>query len=132
MRIRLLARICFLAIAVQALVSSASAFEKETRIPLVGYNKYLAASGSARLYEIRRVAKQKDREEVVVEVKNVPLTPGTVLVVNIDNEQVGNLTLNAKRSGTFKLTSDARKFIPKIDAGTSVTVTTVDGHLVMR
>ena len=100
MRLTWLVRFCFLVIGIQCVSSSAWAFQKETRIPLVGRREYHAASGSARLFEIRRVTREKDREELVVEVNNVPLPRGTVLVVYFGDEQIGNLTLNAKRSGT--------------------------------
>lgn len=132
MRLKFLIPLFCLIMAIQSSASFAWAFERETRVPLVGSNQYFAASGSARLYEIRRVNKQKDREELVVDVKNVPLKPGSVLVVSVDEEQIGKIVLSAKRSGSLKLTSEFRRTIPSVTAGTSVTITTLEGRLVMR
>lgn len=132
MRLQRIFGLCVLIIVSQGLGRSVPAFEKETRIPLVGCRQYSAAYGAAKLYEIRRVTKEKDREELVIEINNVPLPPGTVLVVDVDKEQIGKITLNSKRSGRLKLTSEFRKYIPSITPGTSVTVTTIEGRLVMR
>src|SRR5437762_1620847 len=105
----LFVRCCLVLLVLQSIAPCVRAYQHELRVPLVGSREYYNASGSARLFEIRRVTRERDREELVIEVNNVPLTPGTVLVVYIGDEQVGKITLNSKRSGSLKLTSDFRK-----------------------
>ena len=68
---------------------------------------------------------------LVIDVKNVPLTPGTVLVVYVGEESLGHLMLDSKRDGTFRLKSDPRTFVPKLTRGSSVTLKKLDGSLVI-
>src|SRR5436309_267869 len=120
-------RVCLLLIAVHVLASPSWAFKREMRIPLIGCRGHFAGSGTARYLAIRNVAKEKDREELIVEIANVPLKAGTVLIVYVGDEQIGNIKLNAKRSGSLTLTSEFRKFVPPLDPGTTVTLKTIDG-----
>lgn len=131
MRHVLLIRLLCLVVAIEFFATPAWAYKRENRIPLVGCRGYFAASGAARYFAIRNVPKEKDREEILIEIHNVPLKPGTVLVVYIGEEAVGKITLDAKQSGSLKRISDDRVAIQPIEPGATVFIKTVDGRLVM-
>lgn len=80
--------------------------------------------------EVRGEPNVKDHEVLIVDVKNVPLPPGTVLSVQVNEDVVGNITLDDKQSGKLRLTSLKRKNLPKLDWGTSVNLKKIDGSLV--
>jgi hypothetical protein len=124
-------RVCLCLLVIHAVASESWAFKREMRLPLSGCRGHYNASGTARYLAIRNVPKEKDREELIVEIFNVPLKPGTVLVVYVGDEQVGQITLDAKRYGSLTLTSDFRKYVPPLDVGTSVMLKTVEGQMVM-
>lgn len=124
-------RVCLFLVMVQTLTSESWAFKREMRIPLLGCRGHYTASGAAKYLAIRNVPKEKDREELVIEIDNVPLKPGTVLVVYVGDEQIGSIKLDAKGSGSLTLTSDFRKYVPPLDVGTTIMLKTIEGRLVM-
>ena len=124
-------RFCLVALLLFLMVSPVWAYKKESKIPLIGCRGHYAASGSARYVALRKESKQVDGEELIVEVNNVPLRPGTTLIVYVTDEPVGTIKLDAKQSGSLTLTSSYGKFVPPIEPGTSVVVKTVDGRFVM-
>ena len=127
-----LIRLClFVTGMVQLLNQQALAYKRENRIPLSGCRGHFAASGTARYVANRNESKTQDREELIVEIKNVPMRPGTTLVVYVTDEAVGTIKLDAKQGGTLKLTSSFNKFVPPLDESTSVVLKTVDGRMVM-
>ncbi len=107
------------------------AYKRETRIPLSGCRGHFAASGTARYVSKQNETKTPDQEDIIVEINNVPMRPGTILVVYVTDEAVGTIKLDAKQGGTLKLTSSSKKFIPPLDESTSVVLKTVDGRMVM-
>jgi hypothetical protein len=113
-----------------SLAEPAWAYRWESRIPLMGCRGHYAASGSARYIRIRGENKTSS-EQLVIEIRNVPLPPGTILVVYVEDEAIGTIRLNEKQAGQLILESSFRKFIPPIDAGTNVVVKTVQGRDVM-
>lgn len=113
-----------------ATLQPAWAFRTESRIPLVGCRGFYAASGSAKYVRVRQERKL-DEEELVVEVKNVPLAVGTTLVVFVGDEVIGTIKLDSRLSGSLKVATAFGKFVPSIEPGTSVFVKTVDGRYVM-
>ena len=113
------------------LTEPACAYKRESRIPLSGCRGHFAASGSARFVAMRNEPRQTDHEELIIEIKNVPLPPGTNLIVYVSDEYVGFINLNAKQSGSLTLTSSFGKIVPEITAGTSVFIKTIDGRDVM-
>ena len=121
---------CFLAL-VSCWSTPAWAFKRDVRIPLLGCRGHFNASGSARSLTVRNEPSTLKLDELTIEVRNVPLKPGTVLVVYVDDETVGNIVLNSRQSGTLKITSETRKFVPTINWGTSVLVKKVDGSIVI-
>ena len=131
MRSSTLFRLCLIVVVVLSFEAPAWAYKRENRIPLIGCRGHFAASGSARYVLVRDEKKADDREEMIVEIRNVPLRPGTTLVVYVTDEAVGTIKLDAKQSGTLTLTSSFKKYVPPIDAGTSVVLKTIDGRFVM-
>ena len=105
--------------------------KRELRIPLFGCRGHFTASGAARYVEIRREKGVKDHDDLTIEVKNVPLPPGTVLSVHIEEEVIGSITLNNELSGKLMLTSLNRKTMPRLDWGTSIKLKKIDGSLVI-
>lgn len=124
-------RLLIIAILVMSYGQNSWASKRESRVPLQGCRGHYAASGSARHVAIRGEKKTTDAEELIIEIKNVPLTPGTTLVVYITEEAVGTIKLDSKQSGTLTLSSSSGKFVPPLEAGTSIVVKTVDGRYVM-
>jgi len=105
------------------------AYKRESRVPLVGCHAYFAAHGSARYLSVRNIASTRNHDELIVEIKNVPLPPGTTLVVYVGDELIGDFKLDARQSGSVKLDSEKR-FVPSIEPGSMVTLKTVEGKLV--
>jgi len=78
---------------------------------------------------VRNIASTRNHDELIVEIKNVPLPPGTTLVVYVGDELIGDFKLDARQSGSVKLDSEKR-FVPSIEPGSMVTLKTVEGKLV--
>ena len=129
---KLRSRFC-VAIAISLFCTSpAWAVKRENRVPLKGTAVYSSASGEAKSLEFRHEIKQQDREELVIELKNVPMKAGTVLTVFIGDEEVGKITLNNKQAGSLKLSTETQKRVPTISPASVVHVKTTDGRLVMK
>lgn len=119
-------------VVVQALSMSAFAYTKEVRLPLAGCRGYFAASGSATYKEVFADSTQKASRELVVEIQNMPLPPGTVLVISVDEQTIGKVTLDSRRNATLRLTNtNSQKKIAPLEWGTRVNVTKVDGTIVI-
>ena len=116
---------------VLALTDTASAFKKQERVPLLGCRGHFAASGSAIYTTLRGEPKTPDGEQLEIEIRNVPLRPGTTLFVYVAEQPVGSIKLDAKQGGTISLNSSFGKFVPPVGPGTSVVVKTVDGKPVL-
>lgn len=125
-------RLCCLTILMHSVATPAFAYKHESRVPLSGFRGYFTASGSARYLGKFNERDTKHFEELAIEVKNVPVVPGTVLTVYVDNEMMGTLTVTKHQTGLLKVTSEQRKFIPRIDAGSSVKLMKVDGTIVVQ
>ena len=115
----------------QMLCTPALAYKKEIRLPLAGCREYFAASGSATYTEVIADATQKASYELFVEIKNMPLPPGTVLVVLIDEQTIGRVTLDSRRRASLRLTGDKKKIIAPLNWGSQVNLTKVDGTVVV-
>ena len=68
----------------------------------------------------------------MVEIRNVPIKPGTTLLVYVSEILVGTIKLDAARNGKLKVVASSRNFVPPISAGTVVEIKTIDGHQVLR
>ncbi len=126
-----LKKLCLIAGFILMFDDQAWAYKRENRIPLSGCRGHFAASGTARYIAKNKEPKTPDQEEIIVEISNVPMRPGTVLVVYVTDEMIGTIKLDAKQGGTLRLTSSSNKFIPPLDESTSVVLKTVDGRMVM-
>lgn len=129
---KLCLRFCLVIAISVCLTNHAWAYKRENRIILRGADKYFLATGEAKSLEVRREIKQKDREELTIELKNVPMKPGTVLVVFFADEEVGKITLDDKRSGQLKLSSETQKHVPLIGPGSVVHIKTPEGRTVVK
>lgn len=107
------------------------AYKRESRVPLAGYHGYFAAQGSARYQSLRNIPRTKDHDELIVEIKNVPLPPGTTLVVYFGDEVIGDFKLDSRQSGSIKLVSE-KGFVPPIEPGSIIALKTVEGKLICR
>ena len=123
-------RVVALVVGMHCLTSLAWANKREVRLPLHGCRGHFELRGEARSTETWAETNRKDRRELVIEVRNIPLRPGTVLVVFVAEESVGNITVDANQRGFLKITSDQQKNVPLLDWGTSVILTKIDGSLV--
>lgn len=132
MQVSWVVRFCCLLFVVHASATSASAYHRDYRVPLFGYHGNVTAMGSARYVGQFNEPNVKYLEELTIDVKFVPLTPGTVLVVYVDKEMVGTLTITNRQTGSLKVTSEERKYVPKIEAGTMVKLTKLDGTIVIQ
>jgi len=124
-------RLFMTALVIMSFAPSVWASKRESRVPLQGCRGHYAASGSARHVTIRGEKKTTDSEELIVEIKNVPLKPGTTLIVYMTDEPVGTIKLDSKQSGSLTLSSSSGKFVPPLEPGTSIVVKTVQGRYVM-
>ena len=113
-------------------VTPVFAYKSQQRVPLSGYDKYFLATGSAKYTTIANEPKMADHEELVVEIRNVPIKPGTTLLVYVSEILVGKIKLDAARNGKLKVVASSRNFVPPISAGTFVEIKTIDGHQVLR
>ena len=66
--------------------------------------------------------KQDDGAKIVVEISNVPLPPGTELVVEIHEKEVGTVKLDSERAARLVLESKFGKSVPRIHTGSIVTI----------
>ena len=115
----------------QTLCEPALAYKKEVRLPLAGCRGFFAASGSATYTEVIADATQKASYELFVEIKNMPLPPGTILVVSVDEQTIGRVTLDSRRNASLRLTGDKKKIIAPLNWGSQVNLTKVDGTVVV-
>jgi hypothetical protein len=131
MRINSAVRAGLFLLVIVCTANPAWAYKRNFRIPLMASHGFYTASGTARYIAKFNEPNVTRYEELTIEVKNVPLVPGTVLVVEIDGETIGNFTLDRRQSGTLTITSETRKYIPNITSGSGVMVKKVDGTIVI-
>lgn len=70
------------------------------------------------------------RSQFKAQVERVNLPDGTVLAVQVDGQALGTITL-ALRKGGLELSSQDGEAVPTIQRGSSVTVTTASGTVVV-
>lgn len=69
-------------------------------------------------------------QELQVELETARRLAGTTWLVAVDNEVVGQLTIDAFGKGRLSLNSRRGDIVPKIQAGTVVAIATLDGRIV--
>jgi hypothetical protein len=109
----------------------AAAVFSRTRLPLQGCRGFLAATGSVTYTKSYAETDMPDGEKLVITVNNVPLTPGTELLVYIHEKEVGSLKLDKRRSGRFEIKSSFRRLAPPITSGSFIVLMLDDGTKVM-
>ena len=102
-----------------------------TQMPLCGCRGYTAAKGSVTCVESVGEPGRNDGTTLVIEVGNVPLPPGTELLVFVDDAQVGALKLDKNQNGRLVLETKFRKPAPKIKVGSFVVLKLDDGSTVV-
>ena len=70
---------------------------------------------------------QDDGAKIVIDISNVPLPPGTELVVEVHEKEVGTVKLDSKRGGRLVLESKFGKSVPRIHTGSTVTISLPGG-----
>lgn len=123
-------RLVALVVGIHCLTNLAWANKREVRLPLHGCKGHFELRGEARSTETWAETNRKDHKELVIEVRNIPLRPGTLLVVFVGDESIGNITVDARQRGYLKITSEQQKYVPMLDWGTSVMLTKVDGSII--
>ena len=109
----------------------ADAIVTRIQFPLSGHRGYLAARGLVICEETRGETDRDDGTTVVIEVSNVPLPPGTELLVFVHEAEVGSLVLDKDQNGRLVLETKFRQPAPKIKAGSFVTLQLADGSIVI-
>lgn len=103
----------------------------DVQFPLSGRHLYGAAKGSVTFRETIGETSRTDGTVLIIEVSNVPLPAGTELIVNVHEREIGRLTLNKQRSGRLVMESGFRNSVPRIKAGSFVTLKLDDGSVVV-
>lgn len=109
----------------------AQAVFERLRLPMTGCRGFLNAKGSVTYTNSLGETDYPDGQKLVIQIENVPLPPGTELLVYVHEEQVGTLTLDKRRGGRFEIESKFRQHAPKITTGSFVVLMLDDGTKVM-
>ena len=125
-------RIPFLLCAVVAATwpNPCDAYVERLHFPLSGHRGYATAKGSVEFAE-RFGDDSAQGTTLIIEVSNVPLPPGTELIVLVHEREVGTIKLNKQRAGRLVLESNFRKSVPRIATGSFVTVNLPGGSTVV-
>ena len=101
------------------------------QFPLNGRHEYRMGSGMITFSESVGEQKRDDGTILTIDVKNVPLPPGTELFVYIHETEVGKFKLTKQRTGRFVLEAKYPKSTPRIQTGSFVTLKLDDGTIVI-
>lgn len=107
------------------------AFVRRLQFPLSGHRNYGSGSGQVTFSESFGDVGRSDGVTLIVEVNNVPLPPGTELAVLVHEKQVGRLKLDKLRNGRLVLESGPGRRVPRLSAGSFVTVALPAGATVL-
>lgn len=110
---------------------SAEAIFHKHQLPMTGCRGYLAAKGSATYTDSFGEVGIPDGQKLVIVVENLPLPPGTELLVYVHGNEVGTMKLDKKRNGRFVIESKFRQPAPPITLGSFVVLKLEDGTNVM-
>lgn len=98
------------------------AYIRSIKVPLTAHRGHPGARGKVIFTESFGETDQADGDKLIIEVSNVPLRPGTELVVEVNERPVGTLKLDEDRNGRLELLSKSGKSVPRIHAGSMITV----------
>ena len=98
------------------------AYVQWVKLRLTAHRGHTGGQGVVTFSESFGETTQDDGAKIVVEISNVPLPPGTELVVEIHEKEVGTVKLNSERAARLVLESKFGKSVPRIHNGSLVTV----------
>lgn len=110
---------------------SAEAILHKHKLPMTGCRGYLAAKGLATYTDSFGEVGVPDGQKLVIVIENVPLPPGTELLVYVHGSEVGTMKLDKKRNGRFAIESKFREPAPPITLSSFVVLKLIDGTNVM-
>jgi len=118
-----------LALFVAASPLPCEAYTQSLSFPLSGHRDYSTARG--KVYFAETFGERNDGATLIIEVSNVPLPPGTELLVLVHEKEVGSLKLNSQRSGRLVLESGKKTSVPRLKTGSLVSVKIPGGATVV-
>jgi len=127
MRQLLRAAVVGLILAAAVWPSTAEAKHLKTLLPLSGCRGYHTAKGMATYTSSLGEKDHPDGNKLVVVVENVPLPPGTELLVFVHEVEVGTLKLDKRRGGQLTIEPTFRRPAPSINSGSYVVLKLIDG-----
>jgi len=127
MRQLLRAAVAGLILTAAAWPPSAEAKLLRKQLPLNGCRGYHAAKGTATYTSSLGEKDHPDGDKLVIVIENVPLPPGTELLVFVHEVEVGTLTLDKRRGGQLTIEPTFRRPAPPITSGSYVVLKLIDG-----
>ena len=100
---------------------------QQKRLPLTGCRGYQTSKGTATYTNSFGERNIPDGESLVVEIENVPLPPGTELLVYVHEKEVGTIKLDRRRGGRVVIEPTFRQPAPSLANGSYVVLKLVDG-----
>ncbi len=116
-----------LVLTVAAWPQSAEAIFNRRQLPLSGCRGYQSAKGTATYTSSLGEKDVTDGQRLVIVVENVPLPPGTELLIYVHEVEVGTLKLDKRRGGRFAIEPTFRQPAPAITTGSFVVLKLIDG-----
>ncbi len=103
------------------------AYVQWVKVPLTAHRGHAGGKGMVTFTESFGETSQDDGAKIVIDISNVPLPPGTELVVEVHEKEVGTVKLDSKRGGRLVLESKFGKSVPRIHTGSTVTISLPGG-----
>lgn len=127
MRQLLRAAVIGLILTVAAWPSTAEAIFHRKQLPLIGCRGYHTAKGTVTYTSSLGEKDSPDGQKLVIVVENVPLPPGTELLVFVHEVEVGTLKLDRRRGGQVTIEPSFRRPAPSITNGSFVVLKLING-----
>lgn len=106
---------------------SAEALYRKKQLPLNGCRGYHAAKGFVSYTSSVGEKDIPNGQRLVVVIDNVPLPPGTELLVYVHENEVGTIKLDKRRGGRLVIEPTFRQPAPPIANGSFVVLKLIDG-----
>lgn len=107
--------------------SKTEAKHLKKQLPLTGCRGYHTARGTATYTSSLGETDYPDGDKLVIVIENVPLPPGTELLVYVHEVEVGTLKLDKRRGGRLVIEPTFRQPAPAISTGSFVVLKLIDG-----
>lgn len=109
---------------------SAEALYRKKQLPLNGCRGYYSAKGFVTFTSSFGEKDIPNGERLVIVIDNVPLPPGTELLVYVHENEVGTIKLDKRRGGRLVIEPTFRQPAPSITASSYVVLKLIDGTTV--